>query len=69
VPPYGGISGQRPADRDEQYRVIEDCSPGPYLELFSRGVRKKWAAWGNEANHEYHPSWDTYANHSQAAAE
>jgi hypothetical protein len=25
--------------------------------------------WGNEANHEYHPSWDTYANHSQAAAE
>ena len=54
---------------DEQCRVIEDCSPGPYLELFSRGVRKKWAVWGNEANHEYHPSWDTYANHSQAAAE
>ncbi|MGY4399231.1 MT-A70 family methyltransferase [Bradyrhizobium sp. USDA 3315] len=52
---------------DEQYEVIESCSPGPYLELFSRGVRKKWAVWGNEANHEYRPTWDTYANHSQAA--
>ena len=52
---------------DEQYKVIESCSPGPYLELFSRGVRKKWAVWGNEANDEYHPTWDTYANHSQAA--
>ncbi len=52
---------------DEQYGVIESCSPGPYLELFSRGVRKKWAVWGNEAHHEYRPTWDTYANHSQAA--
>lgn len=52
---------------DEQYDVIESCSPGPYLELFSRGVRKKWAVWGNEAHGEYRPTWDTYANHSQAA--
>jgi N6-adenosine-specific RNA methylase IME4 len=52
---------------DEQYEVIESCSPAPYLELFSRGVRKKWAVWGNEANHEYRPTWETYANHSQAA--
>ncbi|MEY9435551.1 MT-A70 family methyltransferase [Bradyrhizobium elkanii] len=52
---------------DEQYAVIESCSPGPYLELFSRGVRKKWAVWGNEAHHEYRPTWNTYANHSQAA--
>jgi N6-adenosine-specific RNA methylase IME4 len=52
---------------DEQYEVIESCSPGPYLELFSRGVRKKWAVWGNEAHHEYRPTWNTYANHSQAA--
>jgi N6-adenosine-specific RNA methylase IME4 len=52
---------------DEQYHVIESCSPGPYLELFSRGVRKKWAVWGNEAHSEYRPSWETYANHSQAA--
>ncbi|WP_245284414.1 MT-A70 family methyltransferase, partial [Bradyrhizobium sp. WSM2254] len=52
---------------DEQYEVIESCSPGPYLELFSRGVRKKWAVWGNEAHNEYRPTWDTYANHSQAA--
>jgi N6-adenosine-specific RNA methylase IME4 len=29
---------------DEQYRLIEDCSPGPYLELFARGVRTSWVA-------------------------
>jgi N6-adenosine-specific RNA methylase IME4 len=52
---------------DEQYAVIESCSPGPYLELFSRGVRKKWAVFGNEATGDYRPTWDTYANHSQAA--
>jgi N6-adenosine-specific RNA methylase IME4 len=52
---------------DEQYEVIESCSPGPYLELFSRGVRKKWTVWGNEANGDYRPTWETYTNHSQAA--
>ena len=25
---------------DEQYDLIESCSPGPFLELFGRGVRK-----------------------------
>jgi N6-adenosine-specific RNA methylase IME4 len=54
---------------DEQYEVIESCSPGPYLELFSRGIRKRWTVWGHEAHHEYRPTWDTYSNHSQAAAE
>ena len=24
---------------DEQYKLIEDCSPGPFLEMFARGVR------------------------------
>lgn len=33
---------------DELYDVIEACSPGPYLELFSRAPRKKWSAWGDE---------------------
>src|SRR5271157_4573630 len=27
---------------DEQYDLIESCSPGPFLELFSRGTRRKW---------------------------
>ena len=25
---------------DEQYELIEACSPGPYLELFARGSRR-----------------------------
>ena len=34
---------------DEQYEIIESCSPGPYLELFARYPRPGWSAWGNEA--------------------
>ena len=34
---------------DEQYGIIEACSPGPYLELFARGTRKGWATWGDQA--------------------
>ncbi len=53
---------------DEQYRLIESCSPGPYLELFSRGVREEWAVWGNQADDAYTPNWATYKNHSQSVA-
>lgn len=53
---------------DEQYPIIEACSRAPYLELFARGSRKKWAIWGNQANNDYAPTWDTYANHSQSVA-
>ncbi len=49
---------------DEQYRLIEDCSPGPYLELFARGVRASWVAWGNQADQEYSPTWKTYPHNS-----
>jgi N6-adenosine-specific RNA methylase IME4 len=48
---------------DEQYRLIESCSRGPYLELFARGVRPGWTNWGDEANPTYHPTWKTYPNH------
>jgi len=51
---------------DEQYPLIEACSPGPYLELFARGVRKGWVTWGNQAAESYEPTWKTYAHHSQA---
>lgn len=34
---------------DEQYAIIESCSPGPYLELFARYPRNGWHAWGLEA--------------------
>jgi DNA (cytosine-5)-methyltransferase 1 len=45
---------------DEQYGLIEACSPGPFLELFSRGIRKGWECWGAEASGDYEPSWATY---------
>lgn len=47
----------------ETYDIIEACSAGPYLELFARGTRKGWTAWGNQAD-AYEPTWKTYANHS-----
>lgn len=50
---------------DEFYQIVESCSPGPYLELFARGQRKKWTVWGNQANDSYYPTWETYSNHSQ----
>ncbi len=33
---------------DEQYDIIEDCSPGPFLELFARHPHPGWHVWGNE---------------------
>src|SRR6185295_5082534 len=51
---------------DEQYEIIESCSAGPRLELFARGRREGWASWGNQANDEYRPTWNTYGHHSQA---
>lgn len=33
---------------DEIYDLVEDCSPGPYLELFARFRRPGWDQWGNE---------------------
>ncbi len=52
---------------DEQYRLIEACSPGPFFEMFGRGVRPGWTAWGNQADESYAPTWKTYSHHSQAA--
>ena len=50
---------------DEQYPLIESCSPGPFLEMFARGPRKGWKVWGNQSD-DYTPTWATYTNHSQA---
>lgn len=49
---------------DEQYDIIEACSPGPFLELFARGRRDGWMAWGNQADDSYAPSWSTYSYNS-----
>ncbi len=40
---------------DEQYDLIESCSPGPYLEMFARYSRPGWSSWGNEASEEIEP--------------
>ncbi len=50
---------------EEQYDLIQECSEGPFLELFARGNRKGWTLWGNQAE-EYDIGWDTYKNNSQA---
>ena len=54
---------------DEQYKLIESCSAGPFLELFARGTRKGWVTWGNQAADGYQPTWKTYAYNSLVAAE
>lgn len=51
---------------DEQFDLIESCSPGPFIELFARGARPGWFAWGDQAQ-DYMPDWQTYANHSQSS--
>ena len=50
---------------DELYELIENCSPGPYIEMFARGRRAGWSQWGNQADN-YTPTWPTYSNHSQS---
>jgi N6-adenosine-specific RNA methylase IME4 len=45
---------------DEQYKIIESCSRGPRLEMFSRGKRDGWTVWGNQADDSYKPDWPTY---------
>lgn len=43
---------RKPAD---VHRLIEACSPGPYLELFARERVSGWEQWGNEVD-SYMPS-------------
>ncbi|MDX2289300.1 MAG: MT-A70 family methyltransferase [Hyphomicrobiaceae bacterium] len=52
---------------DELYEVIEACSWGPRLELFARGQRSGWSAWGDQSE-TYAPSWSTYANSSASGS-
>ncbi|MDK7272064.1 MT-A70 family methyltransferase [Actinotignum sp. GS-2025e] len=40
---------------DEQYDLIEQCSPGPFLELFARHPREGWTVWGDEASPDVEP--------------
>lgn len=49
---------------DEIVPIIERCSPGPFIELFARGDREGWSMWGNQADSNYEPTWNTYKNHT-----
>ncbi|MGH3951611.1 MAG: MT-A70 family methyltransferase [Pseudonocardiaceae bacterium] len=49
---------------DEQYDIIEACSPGPYLEMFARYARPEWISWGLEAEEEVTPRGKQYPAYS-----
>ena len=34
---------------DSFFTLVEECSPGPYLEMFARRARAGWSVFGNEA--------------------
>lgn len=51
---------------DEFVALIEACSSAPYLEIFARGDRDNWDMWGNQAQADYEPDWNTYSNHTTA---
>jgi N6-adenosine-specific RNA methylase IME4 len=53
---------------DEQYKLIEDCSWGPRVELFARGQRPGWIGWGNQSD-DYQIEWDTYSFNSAIGSE
>ncbi|MCA5894308.1 DNA methyltransferase [Isoptericola sp. NEAU-Y5] len=40
---------------DEQYDLIERCSPGPYLEMFARYPQDGWVSWGDESSDDVEP--------------
>jgi N6-adenosine-specific RNA methylase IME4 len=52
---------------DEQYNLIESCSPGPYLELFARYAREGWSAWGNEADEAVTPRGEVHRGYTGGA--
>ena len=51
---------------DEQYEIIEDCSPGRYLELFARYPRDGWVSWGLEADDEVVPRGRQYPAYGES---
>ncbi len=45
---------------EEQYELIEKCSPGPRVELFARYRRAGWTVWGDEADDGVTPKGRAY---------
>ncbi len=51
---------------DEIVPIMEACSMEPRIELFARGVRQGWDMWGDQAQPDYEPTWETYSYHTTA---
>jgi len=49
---------------DEQYDLIESCSPGPYLEMFARYAQEGWTAWGDESSDDTAPRGATHRGYA-----
>ncbi len=45
---------------DEQYDIIQACSPGPYLEIFARYPHEGWTGWGSESGADIVPRGRQY---------
>ena len=52
----------------EAYQVIEDCSPGPYLELFAREEREGWVQWGDELGQEIPNHSSAYTHNEESVS-
>jgi N6-adenosine-specific RNA methylase IME4 len=46
---FRGAKGAHSAKPDSFLDIVEQVSPGPYLELFSRRARFGWDTWGNQS--------------------
>lgn len=42
--------GRHSTKPSEFYSMVEDCSPGPRLEMFARAPRDGWTVWGGEVD-------------------
>lgn len=52
---------------DEQYELIEACSPGPFLEMFARHSRPGWTVWGDESADETAPRGKVHRGYTGGA--
>lgn len=54
---------------DEIYPIIEECSPGPYLELFARERVQGWTSWGDEVDTylETRPHYPAYGGNGNGS--
>ena len=53
---------------DEQYEIIEACSPGPHLELFARHPRTACTVWGDESLDDRAPHGRVRRGHAHSCA-